>query len=76
MRTGPNSPLAKVLVIGLFGVWSALVLDLTTADPSTTTVVLLTAFLFSVIGRMWGVEADEWLNQINGITIRLGDDDD
>jgi len=76
MRNGPNSPVAKVLVLGLFGVWALLVLDLTTADPSTAVIVFLTAFLFSLIGRMWGLEVDEWMRQLNTITIMLGDDDE
>jgi hypothetical protein len=76
MRNGPNSPVAKVLVLGLFGVWAALVLDLTTADPSTAEVVFLTAFLFSLIGRMWGLEVDEWLDRAWVITIDWRDDDE
>jgi hypothetical protein len=76
MRNGPNSPVAKVLVLGLFGVWALLVLDLTTADPPTAVVVFLTAFLFSLIGRMWGLEVDEWLDRAWVITIDWRDDDE
>jgi len=76
MRNGPNSPVAKILVLGLFGVWSALVLDLTAANPSTATVVLLTAFLFALIGRMWGVEVDAWLSKFGSVTIVWSDDDE
>jgi hypothetical protein len=76
MRNGPNSPVAKVLVLGLFGVWALLVLDLTTADPSTAVIVFLTAFLFSLIGRMWGLEVDEWLDRVWVVTIDWRDDDE
>ena len=76
MRNGPNSPVAKVLVLGLCGVWALLVLDLTTADPPTAVVVFLTAFLFGLIGRMWGLEVDEWLDRAWVITIDWRDDDE
>lgn len=76
MEVGVNGWFRKLLTLILVGVWAILVLDLSAAQPSQLTVVLLTAFVFLIIGRMWGVEAEFWLDKLNPITITLGDDDE
>jgi len=76
MQNGPIKPTAKVVTLALVGVWAALVLDLTGAEPQTWLLMSFTAFIFSLVGRMWGLEADYWLQKLNPITISLGDDDE
>jgi hypothetical protein len=75
MRNGPNSPFAKVVLLILLGVWAVLVLDLTTADPSQWLLISLTGILFAIIGRLWRIEANYWLDKLAPITINFGDND-
>lgn len=76
MKNGPIKPTAKVITLLLVGVWAVLVLELTTADPPMWLLMPYTAFIFTLVGRMWGLEADYWLSKINPITISLGDDNE
>jgi hypothetical protein len=76
MKNGPNRPFVKLVTLILVGVWAVLVLDVTPAEPSMWLLMTFTAFIFSLVGRMWGVEADHWLGKINPITISLGNNDE
>lgn len=76
MVNGGVSRFAKAVLSVLLGVWVALVLDLTSANPPTFILIPLTALIFGIVGRMWRLEADYWLSKLNPITISVGDDDD
>lgn len=76
MKNGPTKPFEKLLTLILVGVWAALTLGLAPTDPPTWLLVSSTAFVFVLIGRLWGVEVDYWLDSLNPITISLGDDDE
>ncbi|AFH21986.1 hypothetical protein OSG_eHP14_00030 [environmental Halophage eHP-14] len=75
-KNGGVSRFAKAVLLILLGVWAVLVLDLTAADPSQLLLYSLTALIFSIVGRLWRLEAEYWLSKINPITITLGDDDE
>ena len=76
MVNGGNSPTAKLALLLVLGVWALLVLDLTAATPSMWLTVTLTAFVFALVGRLWRIEVNYWLDMLNPITIQLGDDDE
>lgn len=76
MQNGPIKPTAKVITLVLVGVWAVLVLEVTTADPPMWLLMSFTAFIFTLVGRMWGLEADYWLSKINPITISWGGNDE
>jgi len=75
-KNGGVDRFAKAVLLILLGVWAVLVLDLTRANPSQFLLYSLTALIFSIVGRMWRLEAQYWLSKINPITISLGDEDD
>jgi len=74
MHNGPTKPFEKLLTLILVGVWAVLALGI--QSTPTWLLVSLTAFVFSLVGRLWGVEVDYWLDTLNPITISLGDDDE
>jgi len=74
MHNGPTKPFEKLLTLILVGVWAVLALGI--QSTPTWLLVSLTAFVFSLVGRLWGVEVDYWLETLNPITISLGDDDE
>jgi hypothetical protein len=74
MRNGPTRPFEKLLTLVLVGVWATLALGI--QSTPTWLLVSLTAFVFVLVGRLWGVEVNYWLDTLNPITIRLGDDDE
>lgn len=76
MKNGGVSRFAKAVLLILLAVWSVLVLDLTAAKPSQWLVISLTALIFAIVGRLWRIEADHWLNKLNPVTIQLGTDDE
>jgi len=75
-KNGPNSPFAKGVLLILIGVWAILVLDITRANPSQFLLYSLTALIFSIVGRMWRIEVQHWLEKIQTVTINIGDDDE
>jgi hypothetical protein len=76
MQNGPIKPTVKVITLALVAVWAILVLEVTAADPPMWLLMSYTAFIFLLVGRMWGLEADYWLSKLNPITISLGEDNE
>lgn len=76
MRNGGVSKFAKAVLVVLLGVWTVLVLDLTSASTPPWLLVPLTALIFSIVGRLWRIEAQHWLDKLQPITIDFGDDDE
>jgi len=74
MKNGPNQPFEKLLTLILVAVWAVLALGGTTQPPDWL-LVSLTGFVFALVGRLWGIEADYWLSRLNPIEVRLGGDD-
>jgi hypothetical protein len=70
MKNGPTKPFEKLLTLILVGVWAALALGV--ASAPMWLLVSSTAFVFALIGRLWGVEANYWVSQINPVTISFG----
>jgi len=75
-KNGGVDQFAKGVLLILLGVWAILVLDLTRANPSQFLLYSLTALIFSIVGRMWRLEAKYWLEKLNPITLKAGDDDE
>jgi hypothetical protein len=73
MKNGGNSRFSKVLTLIVVAVWAALALGFGPESPSTWLLVTSTAFVFLLVGRMWGVEVDYWTTQLNPVTISFGD---
>jgi len=73
MKNGGNSRFGKALTLIVVGVWAALALGFGPDSPSTWLLVTSTAFVFLLVGRMWGVEVDYWTTQLNPVTISFGD---
>lgn len=73
MQNGPNGWFRKLLTLILVGVWAILSLGLV-QKPSTLIMTGLTAFVFLLVGRLWGVEAEHWLGVLNPVTINFGND--
>ena len=71
---GVNGWFRKLITLILVSVWSVLALGLA-EQPSHLVMVSLTAFVFLLIGRMWGVEADRIVSSLNPITIDFGNED-
>lgn len=70
-----NSHLRKATTIMLFVVWSIVTVGITfdalmTVKPPHYGV--LSAIVFAIIGRMWGIEVENFTN----LAMRDGDDDD
>jgi len=76
MKNGGNSRFSKVLTLIVVGVWAALALGFGPSSPSSWLLVTSTAFVFLLVGRMWGVEVDYWTTQLNPVTISFGDGGD
>jgi len=78
MDSGAISLFQKLITVLLMGVWVSLVLELTAANPPDWLLLSLTALMFSIIGRMWGIEAEYWLNRFSNVTIEFnrGDEDE
>jgi len=76
MKNGGNSRFAKVAYLAFVVVWGLLVLDITTADPPVWLLISLTALLGIILGKMWDVEVQYWLDRFDTVTIRLGEDDE
>lgn len=74
MQNGPIRPFEKLLTLILVGVWAVLALGI--QSTPTWLLISLTAFVFALVGRLWGVEVNHWLDTLNPITISLGDDDE
>jgi hypothetical protein len=76
MKNGGVSRFAKVVLLILLAVWTILVLDLTAANPSQWLVISLTALIFAIVGRLWRIEANHWLRQLNPVTIEFGNENE
>jgi len=72
---GVNGWYRKLITLILVGVWSVLALGLA-EQPSQLVMVSLTAFVFLLVGRLWGVEADRIISTLNPITIDFGREED
>jgi hypothetical protein len=70
MRNGPIEPFEKLLTLILVGVWCLTALGI--QSTPTWLLVSLTAFVFALVGRLWGVEVNHWISQINPVTISFG----
>lgn len=76
MKNGPNGIVRKVSTLALVGVWVAVTLGLSPRDPGEAFLLGLTAFVFALVGRMWGIEARHWLDRLSPITVNFGDNND
>jgi len=76
MKNGPNGLVRKVSTLVLVAVWAMVTLGLSPRDPGEAILLGLTAFVFALVGRMWGIEAQYWLDKLSHVTITLGDDDE
>jgi len=50
---------AKLMAGALFGVWTILVLDITSVQPPDWLLMPMTALLFLIIGRLWNIEVEK-----------------
>jgi len=74
MVNGANPRFKKVVALILIGVWGTLILGLAPREPSQFLTVGLTAFVFLLVGRMWGIEAG-FFDRFRPITIDWGNDE-
>jgi len=76
MKNGGISRFAKATYLIFLLIWAVVVLDPASAEPHPWLLVSLTAILFTILGKMWRIEAEYWLSRLNPVSLELNFGDD